>query len=86
MNIVFKKSFIKQYSKLTNIQKDSVDIAICVFMDNPKDLKLKNHSLKGRLKGKRAISAGFDLRIVFIEKQSYIFVEMLAVETHNQVY
>lgn len=86
MNIVFKKSFTKQYAKLDEHKRLAVDETIRIFVKDPKALQLKNHILKGRLTGNRALSAGFDLRIVFRVVGDYVLVEMLAVGTHNQVY
>lgn len=86
MKIVFKKSFVKQYAKLNESKRLSVDETIRVFARDPKTPHLKNHLLKGKLTGKRAISAGFDLRIVFKVDGDYVLVEMLAVGSHNQVY
>lgn len=86
MKIVFKKSFEKQYVKLTQWQKENVNKSINIFMDNPKNPILKNHSLKGRLKGKNSISVSHDMRIVFIEHDNYYLVEFLALWSHNQVY
>lgn len=86
MQIYFKKTFIKQYKRLQSSQQKKVDQALEFFEKNPLDTKLKNHGLVGKLQGKRAISAGFDLRIVFEIQGEYITVTMLAVGTHNQVY
>lgn len=86
MKIYFKKSFIKQYQKLQKSHQTKIDRALKLFEKNPHDPTLKNHALLGRLAGKRSIAAGFDLRIVFEVEGDYVFVMMLAVGTHNQVY
>lgn len=86
MQIIFKKSFVKQYAKLGNQRQANVDESLRLFRKNPNDPKLKNHILKGKLAGFRAISAGFDLRIVFKTTTDYIIVELIAVGSHNQVY
>ncbi len=86
MNIKFRRSFIKQYSKLSLKQQGLVDLALTLFEKNPTEAKLKNHALKGRLQGYRAISASFDLRLLFKEEGDYLYIEMIAVGTHNQVY
>lgn len=86
MKIIFKKTFIKQYAKLDEAKKLSVDSTLRTFLENPQNPQLKNHALKGKLLGKRAISAGFDLRIVFQVQENYLLVEVLAVGSHNQVY
>lgn len=86
MKIKFRKSFVKQYSKLSLKQRYFVDAALKLFEANPNDIKLKNHALKEELKGYRAISAAFDVRLVFKVEGDYVYVEMIAVGTHNQVY
>ena len=86
MEIRFKKSFVKQYGKLQKSQQGRVDRALETFEKNPRDPILKNHALLGVLKGKRSISAGFDLRVVFAVERDYLVVLMLGVGTHNQVY
>ncbi len=60
--------------------------AIKIFSKNPFDTRLRNHELQGKLQGKRAISVGGNLRIVFEEKNGYIEIIFLKVGTHNQVY
>ncbi len=86
MIVIPKKSFLKSYAKLKVTQREKVDFALRIFLKNPQDSALRNHALKGKLAGKRAISAGFDLRIVFKVEGDYIRVLMLSVGTHNQVY
>lgn len=86
MQISFKKTFLRQYRKLQKSYQSKVDEALVLFEKNPVDPKLKNHALTGRLTGKRAISAGFDLRLVFESKGDYMVVTMIAVGSHNQVY
>lgn len=86
MKLYFKKSFIKQYAKLKKPDQVKIDQALELFVDNPYHPQLHNHALVGKLTGKRAVSAGFDLRIIFESKKDYITVTMLAVGTHNQIY
>ena len=86
MKIIYEKSYIKSLKKLTAIQLNRVDKALLAFEEDPFSEKLHNHALHGRLRGHRAISAGFDLRIIFIELKGYLIVSMVSVGTHNQVY
>ena len=86
MEIIFKKSFIKQYDKLPKNLGIKVDETIDIFAQNPHHPILKNHQLKGNMHGQRSISAGNDLRIIFEVEGNYIKVLFLAVGTHNQVY
>ena len=87
MQILFKKTFIKQYKKLQGFNRSKIDHTLKLFEKNPFHPDLRNHALVGKLKGKRSISAGFDLRIVFeLEDNKYMIVVMLGVGSHNNVY
>jgi len=86
MQLHFKKSFVKSYQKLSLQDQGKVDEALADFQVDPFSPHLKNHALHGKLIGKRAISAGFDLRIVFREQDNHAVVFLLKVGTHNQVY
>lgn len=86
MKIYHHKKFKKQYQKLPPVLKKKTDITLRLFAKNPFDIALKNHSLSGRLNGKRAISVTGNLRIIFEEYHDYTVVLMLTVGTHPQVY
>ena len=86
MNINFHKDFLKDYWKLNIKQRTKVDHILTIFKTDPFRQTLKNHPLKSALFGKRAISAGGDLRIIFKEHNNYLEVLCLRVGTHNQVY
>jgi mRNA-degrading endonuclease YafQ of YafQ-DinJ toxin-antitoxin module len=55
-------------------------------MDQPFHPALKNHGLTGKLRGLRAISAGYDLRVVYEEEGGHATVLLLNTGTHNKVY
>lgn len=86
MKITYRKQFIKQFKRLQRREQLAVDDAIDRFEKNPVDPSLYNHPLKGNMKGKRALSAGFDLRIIFKEYDGYAVVIMLDVGSHENVY
>jgi addiction module RelE/StbE family toxin len=86
MQIYLKKIFVKQYEKLRKSDQRKVDLALVLFEKAQNAPQLNNHSLIGKLLGKRPISARFNLRIVFKVKGGYVTVILLAVGTHNQVY
>ncbi|MBZ0255919.1 type II toxin-antitoxin system mRNA interferase toxin, RelE/StbE family [bacterium] len=86
MQVKFHKDFRRGLEKLTANQKTRVGETIAIFENDPYDPILKNHALKGPLLGYRAISAGGDLRIIFKEKDDYLYVVLIRVGTHNQVY
>ncbi len=86
MKIRYHKSFEKSFKKLPQILKNKTKKAIKSFASNPRNPKLKNHALKGKMQGKRAFSVTGDVRIIFEEYENYTLVLMLDVGRHNQVY
>lgn len=86
MIVHFHQNFVKRYRKLRRELQQKVDKKIDIFRKNPSDPYLKNHSLSGRLKGKKAFSITGDIRVVFEEFDDYVLVIMLDVGTHAAVY
>ena len=86
MKILFAKRMMKQYWKLRDTERRRVDDAIALFRQDPFAPSLHNHALKGRQKSRRSLSADFDLRIIFEERDHYMVIMMLAVGTHEEVY
>ena len=86
MRIDFHKDFQKSYLRLNPKQRDKVNRVIEIFKNNPRESILRNHPLRGKLEGKRAISVTGDLRIVFKEYENYVSVLVLNIGTHSQLY
>jgi len=86
MKIDHTKKFKKMFKKLPKNLKRKVIETIEVFIEYPFDPRLRDHALKGYLKGTRSISVNSDLRIIFKESDGYTLVLMLDLGTHNQVY
>lgn len=86
MTLNYTKKFRKQFKLLQKKDQKSVEKAIRLFEQDPKNPKLRNHALKGKMKDKRSISAGDDLRLIFREYKNYTLVLFLKVGSHNQVY
>ena len=86
MKIKYHKRFEKQFKKLLSRDKKKVINVIEIFVENVEHLSLHKHKLKGSLAGKRAISAGSDLRIIFEEFDGYTLVIFLDLGKHNRVY
>lgn len=80
------KKFTKQFSKLSERQKDSVRKTIIKFAGNPFDKSLYNHPLQGQRLGQRSISVEHDLRILFRETGHYIEVLLMEIGSHSQLY
>lgn len=86
MNVVSHRKFVKAYQKLGTDQQLAIDDALLKFAEDHLDPILRDHALKGKMKGLRAFSAGFDLRVIYREKGGFIEVILLDAGTHNQVY
>ena len=86
MKIFFRKQFTKSYGKLSVREQSLVNKSLQIFELDPFDPALKNHTLKGAMKGQRAFSAGFDLRIIYREEGGHAVVYFLKTGSHNQVY
>ena len=86
MKIIYSKKFDKAFAKLELKKQEKIINTIDTFQKNPTNIILKNHKLSGNKKGLRAISAGGDLRIIFIEENGYTQILMIHVGSHNQVY
>jgi len=86
--IYYTKSFSKAYKKRISSNKSLVIAtkkAISLFISNCNNPKLKDHALKGQLKGYRAFSVKHDTRIIYYVKikNNCYFVD---IGTHSQVY
>lgn len=86
MIIKTTKSFDKTFQKLPKDSRNSITEAIRIFKNNPFASELKNHALKWDKLGFRAISAGFDLRVLYREEWDHAVVFLIKTGTHNQVY
>ena len=86
MEIYYHRNFNKAFLKLSPKMQEKVEETIESFQNDPHDPQLDNHALHGKQKGKRAISAGGDLRLIFQVERNYERVQFIQVGTHNQVY
>ncbi len=86
MRILLHKNFKKSYAKFSSNQKEHIKKVLELFKENPHNPSLKNHALHGKDQGKRVISVGGDLRIVFEEEDNYENVICIRVGSHAQVY
>ena len=87
MKIFFHKNFIKQLKKMTVKEQQRVKERLALFLENPFNEQLNNHSLKGKYLGFRSINIKGDLRAVYKNisegDQECIFV---LIGNHNQLY
>jgi addiction module RelE/StbE family toxin len=65
MQILYSEKFKKQFRKLSNQLKDTVEVKIQLLKANPFDQRLKTHKLKGELAAYYAFSVNNKYRIIF---------------------
>ncbi len=85
MKIILHKNFDKQYKKLNRKEKNKIKEKLILFQNNPFDIKLNNHPLKGKLTDYRSINIKGDLRAIYkqISEKECIFV---TIGNHNNLY
>ena len=86
MTLQTTNRFDKAFARLSVRDQHRVEAALTLFMDQPFHPAFKNHGLTGKLRGLRAISAGYDLRVVYEEEGGHATVLLLNTGTHNKVY
>lgn len=85
MRIDRSRRFKKQYKKLLKHLQMKADERILLFVANPFNGVLRNHSLSGEYAGCRSINITGDYRIIY-EENSKGFVEFLLIGTHDELY
>lgn len=80
------RRFDKAFARLSERDQRRVEAALVLFMDQPFHPFLRNHALTGKLQGLRAISAGYDLRIVYEQEEGHTRVLLLNAGSHDEVY
>ena len=80
------RRFDKAFAKLSENDQKRVEVALGRFVTDPFHPALRDHSLVGKLSGLRAISAGYDLRIIYQEDRGHVTVVLINVGTHDEVY
>jgi addiction module RelE/StbE family toxin len=74
MTLIYTKHYERAYKKLSQAQREQANDAIRLFEKDPMTPALKNHLLKGQLKGIRSIKAGYDLRILYTEEGGHTVI------------
>lgn len=86
MVIRFSSAFRRMYRKLPPDLRNRAERALQLFGHAPFDPKLRNHKLSGSKEGMRSITAGYDLRLVYIEEDGHALILFIMVGTHDAVY
>ncbi len=86
MEIRLRKSFKKDFKKLTPRIVEAWLATLSLFRQNPYHHSLRRHKLSGRrYVGLESIDVLPDLRAVFLEESADIFV-FYYIRNHNQLY
>jgi len=87
MKVLLHKNFIKNYSKrikpYVQLHKQ-YEKRFSLFLNDPFDVRLKNHRLKGSENKLRSFSISGDIRVIYSERNGSIV--FLDIGSHNQVY
>ena len=86
MNLIFTKTYQKQFAKLRRNEKIRVQACIRSFQENPDLPSLRRHPLKGEFMDYMSISAGGNLRLHYYEEDDNITFVFVSVGTHSQLY
>ena len=85
MKIYFHKNFDKQFKKLKKLEKVKAQARLSLFLEDPDNLILNNHSLKGQYLNYRSINITGYLIAIYknISPNEAIFV---AIDSHSNLY
>lgn len=85
MQYFLSKNFEKKFSKLPKKVKNKTLTQLEVFIMNPTDIKLNNHSLSGKWKDYRSINITGNYRAIYkeISEEMARFVD---IDTHSKLY
>jgi mRNA interferase YafQ len=85
MKIIFHKNFEKKYKKLPENIKAVAKDKISLFVSDPYNLQLNNHSLHGKYLSYRSFNITGDIRIIykFLNKDTALLAE---IGTHSKLY
>lgn len=85
MVIETTKAFDKQYAKLNIKIKTTYKKKLEIFIINPFDSRLRNHTLKGKYLGYRSIDITGDVRALYTVKDNTVIIFGF-IGSHSQLY
>ncbi|MDQ1299805.1 MAG: mRNA interferase YafQ [Patescibacteria group bacterium] len=85
MQLFRSKRFEKQFAKLSSKAKEKATERLLIFVVNPFDSILQNHSLTGVFLGCRSISITGDIRAIYLEVDRDT-AHFLLIGTHHELY
>lgn len=85
MTIRYSRTFIKQLKKQPTKVQDAFYLRVELFKENPLDPMLRQHPLKGKLKGSYSINVTGDVRAVYEIEGDQVYLYIM-IGTHSQLY
>lgn len=88
MKLIFSKKYVKNYQSLDKKIQKKADNTLVLFVENPLNPLLNNHSLKGKFSDYRSINVTGDYRIRIhpLQEKTYEIVEIIDIWTHSKFY
>lgn len=88
MIIKYTNNFLKQLKKSNVRVRKAFKERILLFIENPNDLELNNHSLQREYSGFRSIDITADHRAIYkvIAQESDLYIYFTSFGTHSQLY
>ena len=85
MILTRSRRFKKKVKKLPQPVKRALAMRLLVFIENPYDVRLNNHSLSGALRQYRSINITGDYRLIY-ENYERNAVRLIDIDTHSNLY
>lgn len=88
MKVRYSPHFYKQYKRVNIRIRNSIDQKIALFIKNPKDFQLNNHSLREPYQDLKSIDITADWRALYQELviEEDIVAYFVELGTHDQLY
>jgi addiction module RelE/StbE family toxin len=84
MDIIFHKSFKKDFKKQTVKTTERFTEGYNIFLADPFDPILNNHTLAGKYKDYRSINISGDIRAIYVHYENLII--FMRIGTHSELY
>lgn len=85
MKIRYSRKFIKQLSKQPEKVQKAFYLRLRIFEEDPYDPILRQHPLKGKLKGMYSIDVTGDVRAIYEVEGDKLYLYVM-IGTHSQLY
>lgn len=85
MEIITSNKFDKKFLKLPVKIRTQFKERLNIFTHNPQNPVLKNHTLHGKMSGRKSFAINGDYRVIY-RLISHEVIEFINIGTHNQVY